>query len=260
LGVDVVRLRATPIYQKYVAQLTLPGVDRFAHETGVDPRKDIDAVLAWSDGSAVATMVRGNFNARDLESKLRAQDATPNQYKTWTLYGNGQSVIAFAGNSVALGGSAAAVKAALDAHAQHSGGVPKSLKTLLSMLSPSDEIWAVTTGTLSGIGIAGSSRLADVAQLLRGVRAALVGVDLSKGVNLAGRIDCDTEDSARHIHDALRGVIGMARLSTPDNQPQLLQLYDAINVNQDKTAVIVSADIPPDQADRFLDLWLKRRR
>ncbi len=262
MGVDVARLRVTPVYQKYVAQLTLPGVDRFVQETGVDPRKDLDAVLAWSNGNATATMVRGRYRSRDLESRLRARGAERTTYGKYTLYGNGQSVIAFINESVAVGGSTSAVKAALDTYDQRRGGLPGTLKPLVDALDPADQLWAVGAGSLSGMGIEaqGNSRLADIAQLLRGVRAALAGIDLSNGLILTGRIDCDTDDSARHIHDALRGVIGMARLSTPDNQPQLLRLYDAINVNQVKSAVTVSANIPADEVDAFLSLWLKERR
>jgi len=48
------------------------------------------------------------------------------------------------------------------------------------------------------------------------------------------------------------------RLNAPDNQPQLLKLYDAIQVTQQQTLTVVKADIPADQTDRFLDLLLKR--
>ena len=45
---------------------------------------------------------------------------------------------------------------------------------------------------------------------------------------------------------------------TPDNHPELLQLYDAIQVAQQQNHAQVTAQIPADLADRFLDLWLKR--
>ena len=39
-----------------------------------------------------------------------------------------------------------------------------------------------------------------------------------------------TDKAAREIQDAVRGVIGLARLRTPDDQPDLLKLYDTITV------------------------------
>jgi hypothetical protein len=94
--------------------------------------------------------------------------------------------------------------------------------------------------------------------MLRGIQAVMLGVDLSKGLNLTARLDCRTADDARHVHDALRGALGMARLSTPDNQPELLRVYDAIQVTQGNSLVEVKGDLPADQVDRVLTLWLKK--
>ena len=90
------------------------------------------------------------------------------------------------------------------------------------------------------------------------VRLVAFGADFSKGLNLTVRLDCGTNDDARHVHDALRGAIGMARLSTPDNQPELLKVYDAIQVAQINSRVEVNGDLPGDQVDRILTLWLKK--
>jgi hypothetical protein len=86
----------------------------------------------------------------------------------------------------------------------------------------------------------------------------LLGVDFSKGLNLTARLECRTENDARHVHDALRGAIGMARLSTPDNQPELLRVYDAIHVTLVNSRVDVNGDLPSEQVDRVLTLWLKK--
>jgi hypothetical protein len=55
-------------------------------------------------------------------------------------------------------------------------------------------------------------------------------------------------------------VIGIGRLSTPDNRPELLRLYDTIKVEQIQKRVDVSAQVAPDLEDKFLDLWLKQGR
>jgi hypothetical protein len=52
--------------------------------------------------------------------------------------------------------------------------------------------------------------------------------------------------AARQIHDALRGLIGIGRLSTPDNQRELLRFFDAIQVSQEDRTVRVRASIPLD--------------
>jgi hypothetical protein len=49
-------------------------------------------------------------------------------------------------------------------------------------------------------------------------------------------------------------------LSTADNRPDLLRLYDTMKVAQIQLRVEVTAQIAPDLEDKFLDLWLKQVR
>jgi hypothetical protein len=83
-------------------------------------------------------------------------------------------------------------------------------------------------------------------------------MDLSHGLNASAEVNCKTERDAKFVHDMLRGIIGFGRLNTPDKQPEMLKLYDAIEVTQQQTRAQVKADIPQELADKFLDLWLKR--
>jgi hypothetical protein len=260
LGVNVEQLRQTPIYQK-LTQLALPEVDRFARDTGVDPRKDIQEVLACSNGIGMATMVRGRFTSAELEPKLQARGAP--RIVTWkghVLYGSDETALTFLSPSIAAAGSTSVLKSIIDAGgARHD--IPGSLKPLLDAVPERDQLWAVSAEGLPAPRMGangGSSRLGDITEMLRGIEAVLFGADFSKGLNLTVRLDCRNQDDARHVHDALRGAIGMARLSTPDNQPELLKVYDAIQVTQINSRVEVSGDLPADQVDRMLTLWLKK--
>jgi hypothetical protein len=257
-GANVERLRQTPVYQK-LTQLALPEVDRFARETGVDPRRDIQEVLACSNGTGMVTLLRGSFNARNLEPKLQARGVPRIVWKDHALYGTEEAALTFLSPSTAAGGSTPVLKSMIDARdGKH--GVPGALRPLLEAIPEQDQMWAVSAGGLPGFRTGGveGSRLGDIAQMLRGIQAVLLGVDFSKGLHLTARLDCRSENDARHIHDALRGAIGMARLSTPDNQPELLQVYDAIQVVQGNSQVRVNGDLPSDQVDRVLTLWLKK--
>ncbi|MGA3025479.1 MAG: hypothetical protein ABSF98_11975 [Bryobacteraceae bacterium] len=257
-GANVEQLRQTPVYQK-LAQLALPDVDRLAEESGVDPRKDIEEVLACSNGTGMVTMVRGRFNSASLEPKLQARGAPSIAWKGHTLYGTGEAAITFLSPSILAVGSTPILKSMIDAHGE-SHGVPPALRPLLEAVPERDQMWMVSAGGLPGsrVGVSEGSRLGDIAGMLRGIQAVMLGVDLSKGLNLTARLDCRTADDARHVHDALRGALGMARLSTPDNQPELLRVYDAIQVTQGNSLVEVKGDLPADQVDRVLTLWLKK--
>ena len=95
-------------------------------------------------------------------------------------------------------------------------------------------------------------------QALRSVQTATLGMDLSHGLSAAAEVDCTTERDAKFVHDMVKGIVGLGRLNTPDNQPEMLKLYDAIQVTQQGTRTQANADIPQELADKFLDLWLKR--
>jgi hypothetical protein len=257
-GANVERMRQTPVYRK-LTQLAWPQVDRFARETGVDPRRDIREVLASSNGTSMVTMVLGTFNAADLEPKLRARGAPRIAWKGYTLYGTEEAAVAFLSPSIAVAGSTPVLKSVIDA-GDGGHGVPTALRPLLDAVPERDQMWAVSAGGLPvpRMGAAEGSRLGDIAGMLRGIQAVVLGVDFSNGLHLTARLDCRTKDDARHVHDALRGAIGMARLSTPDNQPELLRVYDGIQVAQGNSRVEVNGDLPADQVDRFLTLWLKK--
>ena len=51
----------------------------------------------------------------------------------------------------------------------------------------------------------------------------------------------------------------MARLSTKDNQTDLLKLYDAIEVNQSGAAVELKAQLGPNEIDKALALLPRMR-
>jgi hypothetical protein len=102
------------------------------------------------------------------------------------------------------------------------------------------------------------SNLANIVSALKSIDTATIGMDLSNGIGLAAEVACKSERDAKFVHDMLKGVVGIGRLNTPDNHPELLQLYDAIQVTQQQNHTQVKAQIPADLADRFLDLWLKR--
>ena len=60
----------------------------------------------------------------------------------------------------------------------------------------------------------------------------------------------------KRYSDALKGFVGLGRLSTPDSKPDLLRLFDAIQTEQNGLNVDLTAKLPSDLVERFLDLWL----
>jgi hypothetical protein len=174
------------------------------------------------------------------------------------MFGSERLSFVFLNSSTAVVGPAPELRSIIDRGS--AGGLPPALRELVRTIPANDQVWAALTGGLQSLNLAvpRDSNLANIVSALKSIDTATIGMDLSKGIGLIAEVTCKTERDAKFVHDMLKGVVGIGRLNTPDNHPELLQLYDAIQVTQQQNHTQVTAQIPADLADRFLDLWLKR--
>jgi hypothetical protein len=261
MGANVEAIRGTTVFQKHAAILNIPRFDEFAKQTGLDPRTDLSQIVSASNGKAGVLLARGKFNVAGLETKLQQHGAKETDYKGLKLYGDDASSIVFINSTTAMAGSTPMVKSILDQRDQPKHGMPPALAERIHALPPNSQIWAGLVGGFSGLElpIGRNSVLGNVLRMITAIDSVTLGIDLANGLDLKADAVCKAEDDAKQIHDLMKGVIGLGRLSTPDSHPEMLQLYDAIKVDQDKNRVIVSAHILPDLVEKFLDLWLKRK-
>jgi hypothetical protein len=259
LGVNLTGIRDTTIYQKLIARVPLPQLDRFTQQTGLDPRKDLSEILLCSNGKSALLLVRGQFRLADLEARFKSKGVTPTNYKGHALFGDDRAAIIFLDDSTAVAASPEDLRALLD-HSGSGRGLPAPLRDLLRTLPQGDQVYAALTGGVENLNLPlpREGNLGNVMQALRSVDSATLGMDLSKGMNAIAVVNCNTERDAKFVHDLVRGLVGFGRLNTPDNQPDLLKLYDAIQVTQQQAQTKVTADVPQELADKFLDLWLKK--
>jgi hypothetical protein len=141
------------------------------------------------------------------------------------------------------------------APAARAGGVPPALRERLRSIAPRNQIF--------GAGIGGSlpmadalpsqGNLANLQNLLKALESWTLAADLRSGVKLETEAVYKTEQDAKQIHDALRGLLGIARLSTPADAPELLRMYDAVKVSMQKSTVAVSADVPGEALEKAVE-------
>lgn len=251
-------VRETSVYQKLLSRVPLTQLDEFTRQTGLDPRKDLAHVLSCSNGKSGVLMARGKFNVPDLEKRLEARGAARSSYKGHDVFESQRLSFVFLNNSTALVGQAADLHSIMDRGSV--GGLPPALRDLIRTIPGNDQVWAALTGGVQSLNltIPRDSNLANIVSALKSIDTATIGMDLSSGIGLNVQVVCKTERDAKFVHDMLKGVVGIGRLNTPDNHPELLQLYDAIQITVQQNHAAVTAQIPADLADRFLDLWLKR--
>ena len=200
-------------------------------------------------------MARGKFK------DVQIQGAQRMPYKGFNAFGTEQSGVLFLDNSTAVAGATSDLHKLVDERSQSSYGMPVSLKQKLSAAGSNNQVWAVFSGGLQRLnfGLPADSNAGQLIQVFRGLDSGVAGIDLRDGFSFAAQLDGHTANDAKHVRDAIKGVIGLGRLSTPDNQPDLLKLYDAIQVDLDGQQVRINAKIAPALEDRFLDLWLGKR-
>ncbi len=143
-----------------------------------------------------------------------------------------------------------------------SGGVPPALKEKMRSIPPRNQIWGVGLGSslLALDAIPEQGNLANLRNVFKALESWTAAADLSSGLKVEASAVYRTEQDAKQIHDALRGLVGLARLSTPSDAPELLRLYDGIQISLEKNSVRVSADIAADLLDKSLDRMSRGQR
>lgn len=253
-GIDLAGIKNTEFYKRESGRLNAAGLDLMAERIGVDPRRDLaKLVIAW-DGKRFLFIVEGRFSLADLERKLIAAGAHETSYRKYKLLGDAKNSVAFLNSELAVAGPLDTLEPAIDSFEDGRGGLPKSLQAQMNQIPKDDQVWLASTGGLPFVEMQMRSDLESaLSNIVDYVNATRAGIHLDSGLHLLADIGCISEKGAKRVHDALRGVIGFGRLSTKDNETELLRIYDSIQVNQKQETVDIRADLTGDLADALLN-------
>lgn len=257
-GVKVESIRQTPLYAKYIEKSGMLRIDELAQKSGFDPRKDLYELLFVSNGKDAIVMARGKFSPLGLEPKAGGIQVQRMNYKGLTLMGDEKSAVAFINPSVAVAGATPVLHNFLD-HRTETNGIPKVLQGHMDALPPQSQVWAVTVSAdkLAAL-IPQSGNMANLNRLLSGVQYATLSLDLRTGVDLAAQAVYGDEKLAKQTTDALRALLGFARLNTPTEEPDMLKAWDGILVNQVGTTMKLTAQLNNDLVDKLTSMVERR--
>jgi len=246
-GVKMDAIRKTEVYRRHREAL---GLDQFSKDTGLDLQTDVWELLVVFEPPGWVAMARGKFSPGFGGLEPRVLEGAPRtSYKGYTIIGNQQASTVFVNSSTALAGAGAAVRSLLDRRAA-SRGIPPALEEQIRNIPPGAQIWIATAARLGGLAIPLEGNWANLNRIIESIEAGWLGIDLSNGVEVTARGSCATEQEAKGLHDAMRGLIGLGRLTTPSSQGELLRLYDSIQVGRREREVTLSAVVPPDLVGR----------
>jgi hypothetical protein len=251
-GMDLDTIKATPLYKRHEGQLNLPFLKAASERVGLDPRKDISVILLAWRGAQPLAIVRGRFSSSELGPKLTSLGARETRHNGTPLFvSDGGESLFFPEKNVLIAAPVEALRPVIDAG--RNGRVPNDIAARMQTLPGSAQLWAVST---QGLGLSRVPMRSDIDSALSNivgyVTGGIMGMTIDAGVHLQADLSCISNQGAQRVHDALRGGIGLARLTTKDDELDLLRVYDAIRVDQDQQTVHVRADLGPELADKLI--------
>jgi hypothetical protein len=256
VGTRLEALQKTPVYQKYLADRKFPQVEEFAKQTGLDPQKDLWELLFVSNGKNNVLLGRGKF-ANEMEPRLEKQGAKRFGYKGYNLVGDEKNAVVFISSSTAAMGQTESLKFLLDQRGT-SKGPPPALAALMKDIPSDAQFWAAYVGGPVDLGFTGN--LSNISKLVSSIQTGSVYFDLRTGLNGIAEGQCSTDADAEEVQGALKAFIGLGRLNTPANQPEMQSAWDGLRTTLENKRVKLYIDVPQNVVDQFLSVWMGRKR
>jgi hypothetical protein len=252
IGARMDLIRKTDLFRKLVDAQKLPQIDEFSKGTGFDPRRDVRELLFANTPAGGVVMARGTFQVRRQPLK-EAKLVRHGEYNIWSANGVGYCIL---DATLAAAGDMVSVEAALDEWKSRGNTGAAALLARANPVDPQSQFWGVSSG-FAGFLANHMPKLAsgiDFSKIFRGLEDTWFETSFTG--NLKGQIHgtTATDQDAMNLRDTAKGLIGFGRLSVPENQPEMLKLWDGFTVEQEGRSVTIRADIPPDQLDRLVQL------
>jgi hypothetical protein len=245
-GLRLDKLKGSEFYRTWVEGRRIPQLEEFAKRSGLDPRKDLwELVLAYN-GEQSLVLARGKFGGfQGLQPDIRIEGMQRFTYKSYTLLGTPEAVVTFFNTTVAVAGPKAAVERVIDNRDKSGEEAPRRLLAMVEALPPETHAWVVTANggaLLPELPTRGN--FANLGRAAANMQQLTIAATLADAFRLNLAATYTDDASARQVEGALRGFIGMGRLSTPTDKPELLQFYDGIRTKAAGPKLEVAVQAP----------------
>jgi hypothetical protein len=248
VGVRMAEVRNSAFYKELIQQNKLPSVDQFARETGFDPRRDVREILFASTKSGGVLLARGVFHVNAVK------EAKPLRHGVYTVQALGTNGYCVLDATLAIAGDIPTVNAALDEWTSGKHTAAQPLLARGKQIEPDYPFWGVSFG-FAGFLADNMPRAAsgvDFSKIFRGLEDTWFEATFTNGfkgtVHGATAADAD----AVSLRDTAKGLIGFGRLNVPENQPDMLKLWDGISVEQEGRSVSIRIDVAQNLVDQLV--------
>jgi hypothetical protein len=234
--------------------------NEFFNQTGIDIEHDIDSVVAASaapgdpaDHSLL--LVRGHFDEGRIELLVRQHNGTVEDYKGKRLMamaagqagGASPPCLAFPETGLAIIGSAATVKRAIDTRAggQNITSNTDLMKLVQQLDGSGNTAWAV--GGIEAV-TSNPSVPPQVRQQLPGVEWMAVGVHVSKSINGHVLAEAKDDKAATDLRAVVNGAIAAGHMVAGRN-PMLDTFLNTLQLTGAGREVDLSFNVPVEMLD-----------
>jgi hypothetical protein len=258
-GAQIQAVIAAPLYAHLVGKQADDFFARFAAETGFDPRRDVRESLFATTPDGSVLLARGHFepNRKPLENAAVTRHGV---YNIWTSQDNGLCIL---DKTLAAAGKLRVLEAALDewtAKGSHNAAQPLLVRI---KADPAAQVWAVSNGLsalLASGNLPGSGSGLDFATIFRGLTDTWLQVSFATGLKFEAHGVASNLKDAQSLRDAAKGLIGLGRLSVPEDKPELLPVFDGIAVDQQDRAIAIHIDLAQKNVDALVSLLSSRKK
>jgi hypothetical protein len=252
VGARMDQIKLTAIYRKMLATSSLTEVDQFAGQTGFDPRRDVRDLLYVSTSAGSVMLARGTFhlNPTPLRNARRIR------HGRYEIVSEGSGGFCVLDSTLAAAGDIPVIEAALDEWTSGSHTAAQPLAARLGSVNPQSQLWGISTGPGNFLAEhpPGASSGIDFSKIFRGLQDTWFEADLSAGLRAEVHGTAATEKDALNLRDAVRGIVGLGRLNVPENQSELLKVWDGITVDQQGRSISLHADVAQDLIDKLMQM------
>jgi hypothetical protein len=256
VGARMDALRGTDLYRRLIEAGKLPQLDAFAKETGFDPRTDVRELLLVTTPKGRVLLARGTFHVN-----AEATRGVPRtRHGGYQILGQPTGAFCILDETLAAAGDTAAIEEALDEWVSGSHTAARGLLGRVAGASENAQIWGISTGVADFLADnVPTTGGVDFSKIFHGMQDVWFEGNLSNGLRAEVHGSAATEEDAMHLRDAVRGLVGMGRLSVPEKQPELLRLWDGIVATQTGKAIAIRMDIAADLMEKLVAMLSSQR-
>jgi hypothetical protein len=263
-GVDTARLREAPLYRLW-NDSSLPTGERwlevrtFLRHIGIDSERELEQVLVAfrheQEPGEWFAVLKGRFDVPRIEKGLKDPGArmSTESYRSRTLYNLvevpevGEFSVTILDPGTVAFGQTGTLRKVIDARERESPSLESrpAFRDLVNGREASAQVWAVLDGRELSRVVAGRRQVLPPGlgePALKNL-ATVATARLSLGVtaDLDFRLDLESvgEREGRSLADALRGILGFARLGGGERDPDAEAILEAIQVDGEGTRVRV---------------------